>query len=234
MLVLALDTATPAVTAGVVALPGPDSDPGLGPDGPGPDADPAPRLLAQRVRVDARAHAELLMPAVRDVLAEAGVAMRELDAVVCGSGPGPFTGLRVGMVTAAALCDALEIPGHPVVSLDAIAHRAGTGTPLLVATDARRREVYWARYDEAGERVEGPHVERPDAVPVDGVERAAGAAAGLLGLRIVAPEYPDPVALVAVVASRLRTGAAPDPLTPLYLRRPDASEPGPRKRVTPR
>ena len=145
MLVLALDTATSAVTAGLLWLPAAGS----------------PEVLAERVTVDARAHCELLMPSVCSVLATAGVSMRDLDAVVCGVGPGPFTGLRVGMVTAAALGDALGLPVFPVCSLDAIAYRAGTGSPLLVITDARRREVYWARYDESGARIDGPHVDRP-------------------------------------------------------------------------
>lgn len=217
MLVLALDTATPAVTAGVLRLP---------PDG-------VPDVLAERVTVDARAHGELLMPSVRAALATAGVAMGDLGAVVCGAGPGPFTGLRVGMVTAAALGDALGIPVYPVGSLDAIAHRAGPGSPLLVVTDARRREVYWACYDQAGTRVLGPGVDRPADVPVDRTARVAGAAAGLFGLPVVPPEYPDPAAVVAVAAPALLARTPPGPLTPLYLRRPDASAPGPAKRVTP-
>lgn len=235
MLVLALDTATPAVTAGVVRLsPVPSSDAVRSSGSERLSGSRSwPELLAERVTVDARAHGELLMPSVQAVLADGGVRMRDLDAVVCGAGPGPFTGLRVGMVTAAALCDALGIPGYPVVSLDAVARRAGAGTPLLVATDARRREVYWARYDEAGDRVDGPHVDRPADVPVAGVDRAAGAAAALLGLPVVAPEHPDPAALVAVAAARLSAHRVPEPLTPLYLRRPDALEPGARKRVTP-
>jgi tRNA threonylcarbamoyl adenosine modification protein YeaZ len=224
VLVLALDTATPAVSAGLVRLP----------DGA------APEVLATRVTVDARAHGELLMPSVCQVLAAAGVPMRELHAVVCGAGPGPFTGLRVGMVTAAALGDALGIPAYPVGSLDAIAHRAGTGSPLLVVTDARRREVYWARYDRCGSRVEGPHVSAPRRVPLSEVTRVAGAAdllgvaVSAAGLVVVAPRHPDPAALVAVAAPALRAQAPPGPLTPLYLRRPDAVAPGPAKRVSQR
>ncbi|MGI9063508.1 MAG: tRNA (adenosine(37)-N6)-threonylcarbamoyltransferase complex dimerization subunit type 1 TsaB [Pseudonocardiaceae bacterium] len=214
MLVLAIDTATPAVTAGVVALHT---------DGP-------PEPLATRVTVANRAHGELLMPSVRAVLAEAGVRASELDAVVCGAGPGPFTGLRVGVVTAAAFGDGLGIGVHAVCSLDAIAHEAGG--PVLVATDARRREVYWARYDEAGARVAGPHVARPADVPTAGVPCAAGAAAPLLGLPVVSPAYPGAAGLVAVAAAALRCGAVPAPVTPLYLRRPDAAEPGVPKRVT--
>lgn len=220
MLVLALDTSTSAVTAGLLRLPAAGS----------------PEVLAARVTVNARAHGELLMPSVCEVLATAGARMRDLDAVVCGAGPGPFTGLRVGMVTAAALGDALGIPVYPAGSLDAIACRAGAGSPLLVVADARRREVYWARYDSAGTRVEGPEVSRPVDVPLEGVSRVAGAPdllAGVLDVVVDPPRHPDPAALVAVVAAAVRSQAPPGPLAPLYLRRPDAVEPGPRKRVSP-
>lgn len=214
MLVLAIDTATPAVTAGVVSL----------------RADGPPEPLATRVTVDDRAHGELLMPSVRAVLAEAGVCAGELGAIVCGAGPGPFTGLRVGIMTAAALGDGLGVGVHAVCSLDAIAHEVGEG--VLVATDARRREVYWARYNGAGARLTGPHVARPGDVPTAGVPRAAGAAASLLDLPVVAPAHPGVVGLVAVAASAVRSGAPAVPVTPLYLRRPDAAAPGVPKRVS--
>jgi tRNA threonylcarbamoyl adenosine modification protein YeaZ len=216
-LVLALDTASAAVIAGLLRLH---------PVG-------SPEVLAERVTVAARAHGELLMPLVCSVLASAEVSMGDLDAVVCGAGPGPFTGLRVGMVTAAALGDALGVPVYPVGSFDAIAYRAGAGSPLLVMSDARRREVYWACYDSSGARVDGPHVGRPDDLPLASVSRVAGVAEALLGLPMVPPRYPDPAGLVAVVAAAVRAHAPPGPLTPLYLRRPDALEPGSRKRVTP-
>lgn len=220
MLVLALDTATPAVTAGVVELT---------PDG----------LVERSVRVahDARKHGELLMPAVLAACAEAGVVLADVDAVVTGAGPGPFTGLRVGMVTAAALGDALGVPVHGVCTLDAIAADA-PGQPLLVVTDARRREVYWAAYDAVGTRSAGPGVEAP-AVLADRVEElgaavAAGGSAGLVGLPVRGPESPSPAGLVAVAAGALRSGADPGPLEPLYLRRPDAVQPGARKQVSAR
>jgi tRNA threonylcarbamoyl adenosine modification protein YeaZ len=223
VIVLAIDTATPAITAGIVSL-----DTG------------APRTLAQRVTVDARAHGELLTPQVQQALAEADAQLRDVNAIVCGAGPGPFTGLRVGMVTAAAFGDALGIPVHPVCSLDAIA--AGvTGTePFAVVTDARRREVYWAAYDPTGERLDGPAVARPaqilDRLTELGVRAVAGAGATLyadvLGLPVVEPSYPSPAGLVTAASTALRTGAAPAPLTPLYLRRPDAVESVPRKQVS--
>jgi tRNA threonylcarbamoyl adenosine modification protein YeaZ len=187
-IVLAIDTATPAVTAGVVRLDGVE-------------------VLAERVTVDARAHAERLTPNVLGALADAGLTVNDLGAVVVGCGPGPFTGLRVGMATAAAYGHALGIPVHGVCSLDAIGiESAGTTSDVLVVTDARRREVYWARYRD-GVRVEGPAVNTPADVP--------GAEDALLR----APVYPTVAGLVRAVADWT---AEPAPLIPLYLRRPDA------------
>ena len=208
MLVLAVDTATPAVTAGLVAV-----------DNTGVTA------VAERVTVDARAHGELLTPHVLAALADAGYRLPDLDAIVCGVGPGPFTGLRAGMSTAAALGHALDLPVHPVCTLDAIAAAAGPGAPLLVATDARRKEVYWATY-ENGNRTAGPAVDRPEVLDHAGVTRIAGL--DLFGLPHTGIRYPTAAGLVRVAD----LDAEPGPLTPLYLRRPDAVEPGARKRVT--
>lgn len=222
---LALDTATPAVTAGVVDL-----------------TDDAVVGRSVHVVHDPRKHAELLMPGVLTACAAAGVALREVEAVVVGAGPGPFTGLRVGMVTAAALGDALGVPVHGVCTLDAIAAdvfaadgiATDAGGPLLVVTDARRREVYWAAYDGAGTRVDGPHVESPAALVERGlaVVAAAGGSAGMFGWPVREPAAPSPRGLVAVAARALRAGVDPGPPAPLYLRRPDAVEPGARKKVS--
>jgi tRNA threonylcarbamoyl adenosine modification protein YeaZ len=223
VLVLALDTATPAVTAGVVEV----------------TAD-ATTTRGLHVTHDARKHGELLLPGALAACAEAGVALPDVDAIVVGTGPGPFTGLRVGMVTAAALGDALGVPVHGVCSLDAIAAEAleegaDPGGPLLVVTDARRREVYWAAY-EGGRRISGPHVESPavlaERIPALGAVAAAGASAAVTGLTVVRPDAPGPAGLVACALDALRIGARPGPLEPLYLRRPDAVAPGPRKPVT--
>jgi tRNA threonylcarbamoyl adenosine modification protein YeaZ len=219
VLVLAVDTATPAVTAGVVEV--------------GADA---VTTRAVRVAHDARKHGELLLPAVLAACAEAAATLPDLDAVVVGAGPGPFTGLRVGMVTAAALGDALDVPVHGVCSLDAIAADVATDAPFLVVTDARRREVYWAAYDATGARTTGPHVEAPallaERLPELGVAAVAGTSGGGLGLPVLSPATPGPAGLVACAADALRSGVRPGPLEPLYLRRPDAVEPGPRKPVT--
>jgi tRNA threonylcarbamoyl adenosine modification protein YeaZ len=184
-LILAIDTATPAVTAGVVRLDG-------------------IQVLADRVTVDARAHAEQLTPNVLGALADAGLTVNNLNAVVVGCGPGPFTGLRVGMATAAAYGHALGIPVHGVCSLDAIG--VDTAGDALVVTDARRREVYWARYRD-GIRMDGPAVNAPADVP--GADDALA----------LPPAYPSVAGLVRAVADWT---AAPAPLIPLYLRRPDA------------
>jgi tRNA threonylcarbamoyl adenosine modification protein YeaZ len=223
VLLLALDTATPAVT---VALH----------DGSA--------VVAEAGATDARRHAELLAPLVEQVLEQAGATAADLTDVAVGTGPGPFTGLRVGLVTARMTASALGLGLHGVSTLDVLAAQAledgtlGRQTPaeFLVATDARRREVYWAAYDQAARRVHGPHVLAPAAlrerlVELD-VSVAAGGSADVTGLPVTDPAAPSPAGLVAVAAAALRRGAAPGPLEPLYLRRPDAVEPGPRKPVS--
>ena len=116
--------------------------------------------LAERRTVDPRAHGELLAPADRGRSStKPGVRPADLAAIVAGLGPGPFTGLRVGLVTAASMGQALGIPTYGVCSLDALGRAAGPGR-VLVATDARRREVYWATYLD-GVRVTGPDVAKP-------------------------------------------------------------------------
>lgn len=210
--VLAVDTSTPAVTAGVVSRPA-STDTG----------EPYPTTLACRVRLDARAHAEILTPNIVECLTEAGLSAADLDAVVVGIGPGPYTGLRVGMATAAAFGDALGLPVHGVCSLDAIAADVAEGGSLLVVTDARRREIYWARYRN-GVRTEGPGVLAPALVELDGVDSVAGSAshAAAFGLPVHDVHAPSPAGLVAAAAADIASGVAPAPLVPLYLRRPDA------------
>ena len=198
MLILAIDTATPAVTAGVVRRD-----------------DGAIDVLAERVTLDARAHAEQLTPNAVGALADAEVSFDDLDAVVVGCGPGPFTGLRVGMATAAAYGHALGLPVHGVCSLDAIS--IDTVGEVLVVTDARRREVYWARYRD-GVRIDGPAVNAPADVP--GADEALAQP----------PVYPTADGLVRAVVDWT---AVPAPLVPLYLRRPDAKTPAERKAAVP-
>jgi tRNA threonylcarbamoyladenosine biosynthesis protein TsaB len=210
---LAFDTATPAVT---VALH----------DGE--------RVVASSTTVDARRHGELLAPGITALLDETWVARQDITAVAVGVGPGPFTGLRVGLVTARTLAMALDIPVYGVCTLDVLAAQAvdlgAVDRPFLVATDARRKEVYWASYDAEGVRLDGPQVSRPADVATDGPVVGAGAllypdefphAAG--------PEHPDAGVLAEVVTDERAELLDPEPL---YLRRPDAATPGRPKPVS--
>lgn len=219
--ILAIDTATDAVVTGIAELPGQGSERG------------AVSVRAARSVADHRRHAELLTTLIAESLDEAGVSRADLDAVVVGCGPGPFTGLRVGMATGTGFGDALGLPVYGVCTLDALAAqvystREGRGS-VVVVTDARRREVYWARYVD-GVRVDGPHVEAPAAVAekLAGVvvDETAGspAHAELIGLQPGTVTVPTPAGLVAAAAADVAEGTPPTALTPLYLRRPDAVE----------
>lgn len=222
MLVLALDTATPAVLAGVVRL----------------DAGGVAHTLAERATVRPRAHNELLVPQIAECLTEAGIARSALAAVVVGTGPGLFTGLRVGMVTAAAFGDALGLPVHGVCTLDAIAAAAAppADTDLVVVTDARRREVYHARYTGT-RRTAGPAVGPITEVAVGPQTVLAGdrgmcaQLAEPAGATVLDIAGPSATGLVRAGAESLRSGDAPTMLEPLYLRRPDTAEPRPRRRL---
>ncbi|MFD7066522.1 tRNA (adenosine(37)-N6)-threonylcarbamoyltransferase complex dimerization subunit type 1 TsaB [Streptomyces sp. NPDC059913] len=220
MLLLAVDTATPAVT---VALH----------DGTA--------VVAESGQVDARRHGELLLPTVDRVLAEAGVKLDAVTGLVVGVGPGPYTGLRVGLATAAAFGSALSVPVHGLCTLDGLAYAAGlaglTG-PFAVATDARRKEVYWARYEDARTRTAGPAVDRP----ADIAEQLAGLPVVGAGAVLYPEAFPDARtpehvsagALAALAAERLAAGAELLAPLPLYLRRPDAQVPKNYKVVTPK
>ncbi|MEU9119769.1 tRNA (adenosine(37)-N6)-threonylcarbamoyltransferase complex dimerization subunit type 1 TsaB [Streptomyces sp. NPDC048506] len=236
MLLLALDTATPAVT---VALH----------DGT--------RVLAESRQVDARRHGELLLPAVDRVLAEAGRKLDEVSDIVVGVGPGPYTGLRVGLVTAATFGAALDVPVHGLCTLDGLAYASGLTEPFVVATDARRKEVYWARYAAHPSpdhhpgtsrsaaplsltRLTEPSVDRPADIADQVADVPAVGAGALLydtvftGVRRTAPEHQSGAALAELAASKLAAGEELLPPRPLYLRRPDAQVPANYKVVTPK
>ncbi len=213
MLTLAIDTSTSAIGVAVLA---PGSDPVVG------------------VEVDARAHTEKLAPLVRDTLAAAGAAAADLTGIAVGAGPGPFTGLRVGLVTALTLGHALGIPVHGVCSLDALAEQALAAAAdgvdeVLVATDARRKEVYWARYARGADgavALTEPAVDRPAEV-ADAVRALPTAGRGpllfpdLFQNGLGGPLDVDPGWLGQVALRRIAAGE-PMPVEPLYLRRPDA------------
>jgi tRNA threonylcarbamoyl adenosine modification protein YeaZ len=232
VLVLGLDTSSPAVSVALVDL----------------EQDDAGQVRWGRSatwqQVDARRHGELLATGITAVLAELRADRTSVRAVAVGVGPGPFTGLRVGIVTGLALADALGVPVYGCCSLDAVAAwDDGAGRRLVVA-DARRKEVYWAEYAEDHERVAGPSVLTPaalaDALRETGwTGRVLGDGALLhreafAGHEVVEhPRYPAPDALVLLAARRVLDGAPSEALTPLYLRRPDAAPPSAPKRVTP-
>jgi tRNA threonylcarbamoyl adenosine modification protein YeaZ len=252
VLVLAIDTSTPIVTAGVVSLKRPheilaEAQRAAGGDGSAEQhafpTSPPYRTLAERTVDDAFGHAEHLMPLVTAALAEAGHLLREVEAVVVGIGPGPFTGLRVGMATAESLGDALGVPVHGVPSHDAMARRVAADGDLLVVTDARRREVYLSAYTPSAARRLGPVVVPPAAIadllaehrltPRQLTGAGAPLVAAVTGLPVREPSGPLSEQLVAGAVQPLLTGALPGPLTPLYLRRPDAVPPGAPKPVLP-
>lgn len=205
-MLLALDTSSPQVT---VALTEGEA------------------VLAERASAQTMKHGELLAPLVAAVLDDAGAMRQDVTAIGVGVGPGPFTGLRVGLVTARTLAHVLEVPVYGVCSLDVLAVEAldtgAVGDEFLVATDARRKEVYWARYLD-GVRVDGPAVERPaDLVPRIGagvpvVGEGAALYPDLLG-GAVGPLRPSAGWLGRVLAQERAELLDPEPL---YLRRPDA------------
>lgn len=209
-----------------------------------PAADGDHAVLATRRTAEQRRHAEMLAPMITEVLDAAGVRADELSAVVVGTGPAPFTGLRAGLVTARVLAFSLGIDVHGVCSLDALAAQAfAAGVPgeVLVVTDARRKEVYAARYRAAAatgdvEVIAGPEVLRPG----DAGAAVAGAAVvgpasqlypDLLPAHPGGPLAVDPAALVGLALTRITRGAAL-PTEPLYLRRPDVTPALSVKRVT--
>lgn len=209
MLILAIDTSTSAIT---VAL-----------------HDDA-QVLAAQSHLDPRAHTEWVSPLVASCLESAGRVPADLTAVVVGNGPGPFTGLRVGIVTGLTMGHALGVPVHGICSLDVLAAQAADGLEgeVLVATDARRKEVYWSRYavrSGRAERLTSPAVERPADLP-DEVRALPTVGRG----PVLWPElFPHPVPVLdvdAAVLARLaveRSAAGEEmPVEPLYLRRPDA------------
>ena len=194
-------------------------------------------VLARAERADARGHAENLAPLVAAALDEAGLVPADVTGVAVGTGPAPFTGLRVGLVTAAAFAAVRGLPVHGVPSLEAwaLGSREAAGASgareVRVVTDARRREVYTARYAYDASAPGGLSVlEEPRVVlPAElagtvADERAAGRVVAGPGL------YPDvlgpsagtfDVAALALLATARAEAGVPTPTEPLYLRRPD-------------
>ncbi len=210
MLLLAFDTATPAITVAVH-------------DGS--------EVVAEATGEGSMAHGELLAPAIRTALADAGATMADLTDVAVGVGPGPFTGLRVGVVTALTLGSTLGLVTHGVCTLDILAAELTQDGPepeeFVVATDARRKEVYWAHYRPTSgriDRVDGPHVSYPaDLAELHADLPVLGRGATLHPDHLDAVDGPlDPSA--GALARAVVDGSVLElPLEPLYLRRPDAT-----------
>ena len=214
-MLLAFDTASPLVSVALY-----DADNG--------------GVVTEHVAERPMKHAEQLAPLIELAMTTAGIVRQDLTAIAVGTGPGPFTGLRVGLVTARTLAFVLDIPVYGVCSLDALAIEAvdtgAVGEDFVVATDARRKEVYLARYDAAGVRVDGPLVDKPAALATD--LPVAGE-----GPRLYPEAFPHAVAPTRPSAGWLAHAIAEeraellDP-EPLYLRRPDAAVPAKPKTVS--
>jgi tRNA threonylcarbamoyladenosine biosynthesis protein TsaB len=179
------------------------------------------QVLATATVADQMAHVEQLMPLVCECVDAAGIRTAELDQLIVGLGPGPFTGLRVGVVTAQVLSFALGLELRGVCSLDVLAAQfvAASRGEFVVATDARRREVYWARYSPSGVRLDQPRVSRPiDVPPLPVIGPAADLYADQLQA-VPGPRAMDP-AVLATSSPKLPDAGH----EPLYLRHPDATE----------
>ena len=178
--------------------------------------------VASEVVADTRAHGEALAPLIQRLCASAGIAMTGIDSYAVGMGPGPFTGLRVGIVTARTLAAVTGSPLHGVCSLDVIAAQwQDAPDEFVVASDARRKEFYWALYRD-GIRVGDPRVSAPEVIP---------------DLPAAGPVLDDPAGPrhldAAVLAARWTDLPSVDG-EPFYLRAADAAVPRTRKSALPR
>ena len=184
------------------------------------------------VVANSRAHGEALMPCVVAVCRRAGIAVEDLDEFVIGMGPGPFTGLRVGIVAVATLAHLAGREWHPVCSLDALALQwriIGAPAEFVVASDARRKELYWAHYKD-GLRTGEPRVSAPENMPdVPVAGPVPEAMRYRLRLDASGPTAIDP----ALLAARWEELPVAPP-EPYYLRPADATVGGPPKSALPR
>jgi tRNA threonylcarbamoyl adenosine modification protein YeaZ len=182
--------------------------------------------VTQSQAIDHGMQGELTAELISKVVTDSGLKIEEISDVVVGVGPGPFTGLRVGLVTASVFAHARSIPIHGICSLDAIAYEYAK--PCVVVTDARRKELYWARYE--GIRIGEPQVAKPEVIASQFPDADfVGPGANL---------YPDYISgnvtelKAGSLAKLFASGSAQlVDVTPMYLRKPDAVEPTTRKSV---
>ncbi|HEU4848831.1 MAG TPA: tRNA (adenosine(37)-N6)-threonylcarbamoyltransferase complex dimerization subunit type 1 TsaB [Terrimesophilobacter sp.] len=190
-------------------------------------------VLVERSVEDSRRHAEVIGMLIRECLDLSGVAIADLSAVAAGMGPGPFTGLRVGIAAANAFALGAGKPVVRVVSHDAVAfaHYAAGGAegPLLVTTDARRHERYWSAYRGADEfslpiRVQGPGLDRPDDL--------TDAVTGYDGYQRLDADWVSAASVGLLAETLYAHGRDFAGAEPLYLRSPDVTLSAGPKRVT--
>jgi tRNA threonylcarbamoyladenosine biosynthesis protein TsaB len=219
MLILAIDTALDACAAAIL-----DTDAG--------------RLVAQESQAMKRGHAEALMPLIARVIKESGIAFASLDRIAVTTGPGSFTGLRVGLSAARGIALAAN---KPVVGLTTLAAYAAPVVsqngeePVISAIDARHDHVYFQAVSGDGGSLIAPHVASiEEALEASrfGAPHLVGNAAGILAERWPA-DAPSPFKVDAQPAPDIAwvawLGAAVNPDTaparPFYLRAPDAKLP---------
>lgn len=185
-------------------------------------------LLAEVNFEDTMGHAENIGDAIVQVLQSAKLVSKDIDAVVVGRGPAPFTGLRVGIAAAVAFAEGIGAPLYGVVSHDAIAlSDIETDAPnqakhLVVRTDARRREEYWSLYsglDESGlpKRSAGPAVASAQAIEAE--------LEGMAGSSSTAQSHVSAASIVRLAHLQKAAGVLDSDVSALYLRAPDATEP---------
>jgi len=168
-------------------------------------------VISMAGHTDARGHVE----AIGTLFTQLDLDLNSLpDLIACGVGPGPYTGLRVGIAFAQGLSAAWSVPVVGVCSLDAVANaiiregRVAPGNEFIAATDARRKEYYWAKFSGSGKRVSGPNV---DLTPV---------VVGLvidMGIALVTEVLPHAIDIAACALRGEHRG-----VTPMYLREADA------------
>jgi tRNA threonylcarbamoyladenosine biosynthesis protein TsaB len=197
-------------------------------------------VAARRLAPMERGHAEALMPMIDAVLEEAGIAVAALDLIAVTTGPGAFTGLRIGLAAARGLALASGVPALGITRFAAAAaavpRERQAGKRLVIALDSKRRELYLQAFAEGEAEGDGALVP-PEAVPdwlPPGPLLLAGDAAPALARLIAAragveqapgPGLVDAVDVARLAAAEWRPGLRPPPPLPLYLRAPDTTLP---------